>query len=115
MRSHELMTGILDRNLSNDSTSLKTVQTRHFNLIRECAGCHGGREVNTMGDSFYLAFENPIEAIRFAAETQARLVNEPIETPLGPLQLRIGIHSGFPKPFENTYHGTDVRYARSRS
>ena len=41
-------------------------------------------------------------------EIQRKLVAAPIETPRGPLQLRIGIHSGYPELFEGTYHGTDV-------
>jgi tetratricopeptide (TPR) repeat protein len=41
-------------------------------------------------------------------EIQRKLVAEPIQTPRGPLQLRIGIHSGYPEMFEGTYHGTDV-------
>jgi tetratricopeptide (TPR) repeat protein/TolB-like protein len=36
------------------------------------------------------------------------LAAEPIETPRGPLRLRIGIHSGYLEPFESGYHGTDV-------
>jgi tetratricopeptide (TPR) repeat protein/class 3 adenylate cyclase len=91
-----------------DHAYLEKIQTRYFNLVRECAAGHAGREVNTMGDAFYLAFENPIGAIRFARDIQMRLVTAPIETPLGPLCLRIGIHSGFPELFEDTYHGTDV-------
>jgi class 3 adenylate cyclase/tetratricopeptide (TPR) repeat protein len=91
-----------------DHAYLEKVQTRHFNLIRECSKCHGGREVSTMGDAFYLIFENPVDAIRCAADIQKRLAAEPIETPRGPLRLRIGIHSGFPEVFEGSYHGTDV-------
>ena len=64
-----------------------------------------------MGDGFYLTFETPVEAIRFASEVQTRLSSEPIETPRGPLRLRIGIHSGFPQFFDSSYHGTDVDMA----
>ena len=91
-----------------DHAYLEKVQSRHFNLIRDCCRAHGGREVNTMGDAFYLVFEDPLEATRCAMEIQRKLIAEPIETPLGPLQLRIGIHSGYPEMFEGTYHGTDV-------
>ncbi len=61
-----------------------------------------------MGDAFYLVFEDPLQATRCAMEIQRKLVAEIIETPRGPLQLRIGIHSGYPELFEGTYHGTDV-------
>ena len=91
-----------------DQAYLERVQTPHFNLIRECSKRYEGHEVNNMGDAFYLTFKHPVDAIRCAADIQKRLAAEPIETPLGPLRLRIGIHSGFPPFFEGSYHGTDV-------
>jgi class 3 adenylate cyclase/tetratricopeptide (TPR) repeat protein len=91
-----------------DHAYLEKVQTRHFSLIRECYGAHGGREVSTMGDAFYLTFDDPVEAVRCAVRVQQRLTAEPIDTPLGPLCIRIGIHSGFPESFEGSWHGTDV-------
>jgi len=91
-----------------DHAYLEKVQSPYFNLIRDCYRAHGGREVNTMGDAFYLVFEDPLQATRCAMEIQRKLVAGPIETPRGPLQLRIGIHSGYPEMFEGTYHGTDV-------
>lgn len=91
-----------------DQAYLKNIQTRHFSLIRERCQAHGGNEVSTMGDAFYLTFEDPVRAVRCAAEIQRRLTAEPIETPRGPLRLRIGIHSGFPESFEGGWHGTDV-------
>jgi class 3 adenylate cyclase/tetratricopeptide (TPR) repeat protein len=91
-----------------DHAYLEKVQTRHFSLIRECYRAHGGREVSTMGDAFYLTFDDPVEAVRCAVRVQQRLIAEPIDTPLGPLCIRIGIHSGFPESFEGSWHGTDV-------
>jgi class 3 adenylate cyclase len=91
-----------------DRAYLEGIQTRHFSLIRECCRSHGGHEVSTMGDSFCLTFDLPVEAVRCAADIQKRLATAPIETPRGPLRLRIGIHSGFPEPFEGGWHGTDV-------
>lgn len=91
-----------------DHAYLEKVQTRHFTLIRRSCQAHGGREVSNMGDAFYLSFDNPVEAVRCAASIQKELTADPIETPRGPLRLRIGIHSGFPEFFEGTWHGTDV-------
>jgi class 3 adenylate cyclase/tetratricopeptide (TPR) repeat protein len=95
-------------NRERDHAYLETVQTRHFNLVRASCEAHSGKEVSTMGDAFYLTFEDPVEAVRCAADIQRRLSANPIETPLGPLRLRIGIHSGFPEHFEGSWHGTDV-------
>jgi class 3 adenylate cyclase/tetratricopeptide (TPR) repeat protein len=91
-----------------DHAYLTQVQTPHFEVVRACCNAHGGREVSTMGDAFFLAFDNPAEAVRCAASIQLRLAQNPIETPAGPLRLRIGIHSGFPEFFEGSWHGTDV-------
>ena len=95
-------------NRERDHAYLTQVQTPHFAMVRACYTAHGGREVSTMGDSFFLTFEDPTAAVRCAADIQQRLAKEPIETPAGPLRLRIGIHSGFPEFFEGSWHGTDV-------
>src|ERR1700690_3297702 len=94
-----------------DHAYLERVQTRHFDLVRECCKAHGGREISNMGDAFYLAFDDPMEGVRCTVEIQKRLAASPIETPRGPLRLRMGIHSGFPEPFEGSWHGTDVDLA----
>jgi eukaryotic-like serine/threonine-protein kinase len=95
-------------NRERDHAYLEKVQTRHFDLVRAGCKAHGGNEVSTMGDAFYLTFDDPVEAVRCAADIQRKLTASPIETPRGPLRLRIGIHSGFPEFFEGSWHGTDV-------
>jgi eukaryotic-like serine/threonine-protein kinase len=95
-------------NRERDHAYLTQVQTPHFELVRACCNAHGGREVSTMGDAFFLAFDDPAEALRCAVNIQQKLTATPIQTPLGPLRLRIGIHSGFPEFFEGSWHGTDV-------
>lgn len=102
-----------DESLGRDSRErdrayLDKIQTRYFSLVRESCRAHNGREVNTMGDAFFLAFEEPVAALRCATDIQKRLATDPIETPRGPLRLRIGIHSGYLEAFENGFHGTDV-------
>jgi WD40 repeat protein len=94
-----------------DRAYLETVQTPYYNMVRECYRARGGHEVSTMGDAFYLTFGDPFEAIRCAADIQRRLAEYPIDTPRGPLCLRIGIHSGYPVFFEGGYQGADVDLA----
>ena len=91
-----------------DQNYLEKIQAPHFRIIRECVKTHRGNEVKTMGDAFFLTFDDPVAAVRCAADIQKRLAAQPIATPLGPLRLRIGIHSGFPEVLEGDYHGTDV-------
>ena len=91
-----------------DHAYLENVQTRHFDLVRTACQAHHGKEVSTSGDAFFLTFEDPVQAVRCAVDIQRRLAQQTIETPRGPLRLRIGIHSGFPEFFEDSWHGTDV-------
>jgi len=93
---------------TRDGAYLDAVQTRHLRLVRKAVDAHGGKEIMTIGDAFFLTFEDARAAVLCAAEIQMRLKNSPIMTSSGPLKLRIGMHVGRPKFFENSWHGTDV-------
>jgi class 3 adenylate cyclase/tetratricopeptide (TPR) repeat protein len=93
---------------ARDKAYLESIQTEHLRLVREAVAKHHGTEIMTIGDSFFLTFEDVVDAIRCSAAIQQRLRFFPIDTPAGPLQLRIGIHVGTPEYFENSWHGTDV-------
>lgn len=41
---------------------------RHHRILRRLIGRHGGHEVDTAGDGFFVAFERPADAIRCAVE-----------------------------------------------
>ncbi len=43
---------------------------RHNSAVRECIARHGGHELKTIGDSFFIAFTDPGEAVQCAAEIQ---------------------------------------------
>jgi class 3 adenylate cyclase len=93
---------------SRDRAYLEGIQAKHLRVVRDAIAEHGGTEIMTIGDSFFLTFEDVVDAIRCSAAIQQRLRAFPIDTPSGPLQLRIGIHVGKPEYFENSWHGTDV-------
>jgi class 3 adenylate cyclase/tetratricopeptide (TPR) repeat protein len=93
---------------ARDRAYLEGIQSKHLRVVREAVAEHGGKEIMTIGDSFFLTFEEVADAIRCSAAIQQRLRAFPIDTPSGPLQLRIGIHVGKPEFFENSWHGTDV-------
>jgi class 3 adenylate cyclase/tetratricopeptide (TPR) repeat protein/TolB-like protein len=95
-------------NKERDQAYLDQVQTPHFALVRASCQAHHGQEVSTMGDAFFLAFDEPVQAVRCAVDIQQRLAATPVKTPMGPLRLRIGVHSGFPEFFEGSWHGADV-------
>jgi class 3 adenylate cyclase/tetratricopeptide (TPR) repeat protein len=96
---------------ARDHAYLEGIQAKHLHLVRTAIAEHNGQEVMTIGDSFFLTFGDVVDAVRCAAAIQQRLRAFPIDTPSGPLRLRIGIHIGTPEYFENSWHGTDVDIA----
>ena len=96
---------------ARDHAYLEGIQAKHLHLVRTAVAEHNGQEVMTIGDSFFLTFQDVVDAVRCAAAIQQQLRAFPINTPTGPLQLRIGIHIGTPEFFENSWHGTDVDIA----
>ena len=93
---------------ARDRAYLEGIQSKHLRLIRGAVAEYNGKEIMTIGDSFFLTFKDPLDAIRCAAAIQQRLREQPIDTPSGPMRLRIGMHIGTPEFFENSWHGTDV-------
>ncbi len=96
---------------ARDGAFLDAVQSRHLRVVRDCLAAHNGKEIMTIGDAFFLTFDSPQDALFCCSEIQMRLKTAPIMTASGPLKLRIGIHVGKPKFFENSWHGTDVDIA----
>jgi len=93
---------------TRDRAYLASIQARHLQLVRSAIAEHNGKEVMTIGDAFFVTFENPADAVRCAASIQKELRSHPIDTGQGPMKLRIGIHIGTPEYFENSWHGVDV-------
>jgi predicted ATPase len=76
----------------------------HRRVLREAFARHGGVEVDTQGDAFFVAFGRARDALAAAAEGQAAL--EP-----GPIRVRMGLHTGEPFVTEEGYVGIDVHRA----
>jgi DNA-binding SARP family transcriptional activator/class 3 adenylate cyclase len=84
----------------------------HARIVREAAAAHGGREIDTQGDAFFLAFSRAREAVAAAAAIQQALAAHewPEECQV---RVRIGVHTGEPDVGESGYVGLDVhRVAR---
>ena len=77
----------------------------HRRLLRATFEGHGGVEVDTQGDAFFLAFEKASDALAAAVDAQAALAAQ------GPIRARIGIHTGEPAVTEEGYVGIDVHRA----
>ncbi len=76
----------------------------HRRVIREACSLHGGVEVDTQGDAFFVAFPTAPGALRAAAGALEGLGS-------GPIRVRMGIHSGTPNVTEEGYVGVDVHRA----
>jgi class 3 adenylate cyclase len=76
----------------------------HRRLIREVCASEGGVEVDTRGDAFFFAFPTAPGALSAAGEMTQALAS-------GPIQVRIGLHTGTPLLTEEGYVGDDVHLA----
>ena len=76
----------------------------HRRVLREAFTAHGGVEVDTQGDAFFVAFPTAPGALQAAAEAKQGLS-------AGQIQVRVGIHTGTPHVAEEGYVGHDVHRA----
>jgi predicted ATPase/class 3 adenylate cyclase len=76
----------------------------HRRVIREACAAEGGVEVDTQGDAFFFAFPTAPGALAAAARFTEELAS-------GPIQVRVGLHTGTPLRTEEGYIGDDVHFA----
>ena len=76
----------------------------HRRVIREACARQDGVEVDTQGDAFFFAFPTAPGALSAAGEITEALA-------AGPIQVRIGLHTGTPLLTEEGYIGGDVHRA----
>lgn len=82
------------------------VLAEHRRVIREACSRHGGVEVDTQGDSFFVAFPTAPGAVAAAEQITEELAS-------GRVRVRIGLNTGTPLVTDDGYVGTDVhRVAR---
>jgi predicted ATPase len=73
----------------------------HRRLLREAFAAHGGVEVDTQGDAFFVAFARASDALAAARAGQESLAGTPV-------RVRIGLHTGEPQLTDEGYVGMDV-------
>jgi predicted ATPase len=76
----------------------------HRRALREAFRRHGGVEVDTQGDAFFVAFAKASDALAAAREGREALTASPI-------RVRMGLHTGEPVVTEEGYVGIDVHRA----
>ncbi len=83
---------------------------RHRIIIRRAISEHGGREIDTAGDGFFIVFKRMDQAVSAAAAIQQTFAFEDWATEIG-LKVRIGIHTGFAQATATGYTGLEVHKA----
>ena len=73
-------------------------------MIRDACAAEGGVEVDTQGDAFFLAFPTAPGALSAASALTDVLAD-------GPIQVRVGLHTGTPLVADEGYVGDDVHRA----
>jgi len=116
----ELPTGavtLLFTDIEGSTRLLQQLGDRYADMLRECRHLlrkafqlGHGYEVDTQGDAFFVVFERAVDAIASAIAAQRALFTTSWPDD-AQVRVRIGIHTGEPKPVEEGYIGLDVHYA----
>jgi predicted ATPase/class 3 adenylate cyclase len=86
------------------------LRAEHRRLLRRAFEQHGGYEVDTEGDAFFVAFASANKAVAAAVEAQLALARH--GWPAGSeIRVRIGLHTGEPRLLDGGYVGLDVHAA----
>jgi YVTN family beta-propeller protein len=82
----------------------------HQRILRAAFAAHGGREVDTQGDSFFVAFGRAKDAVAAAVDAQRDLAA--YSWPAGgAVRVRMGLHTGEPRLGGERYVGLGVHKA----
>jgi predicted ATPase/class 3 adenylate cyclase len=84
--------------------------SEHGGLLRKAATEERGVEVSTEGDSFFIAFRSPVQAVRAAVAAQ-RALAEHAWPDDSAVRVRMGLHTGEGMPGGDNYVGLDVHRA----
>jgi YVTN family beta-propeller protein len=82
----------------------------HQHILRAAFAAHGGREVDTQGDSFFVAFGRAKDAVAAAADAQRDLAAHSWPE-AGAVRVRMGLHTGEPRLGGERYVGLGVHKA----
>jgi alpha-glucoside transport system substrate-binding protein len=86
------------------------VLAQHQQILRDCFAEFRGREIDTQGDSFFVAFARAGDAIECAVAAQ-RALNENTWPEGVQVRVRMGLHSGEPRASGQRYVGFGVHRA----
>jgi class 3 adenylate cyclase len=86
------------------------VLARHHKLVRDAIRGHGGHEVDTQGEAFFVAFARAKDAVASAIEMQRNHGREQWPEDVE-VRVRIGIHTAEPELTDSGYFGMGLHRA----
>jgi class 3 adenylate cyclase len=95
----------------NEALALELLQ-EHRQLLRAVFARHGGREIEAVGDGFFVEFPSALAGARCAVEIQQGLHDRNATAPPErAIQVRIGLHVGDVVVQDTHVHGDGVNIA----
>ena len=79
----------------NEALALKLLD-EHRSIVRPILAQHQGREIQTIGDAFFVEFASALAAVQCAIDMQQKMASHrsQIEDGPGRLKIRVGVHLG---------------------
>src|SRR4051812_18101142 len=90
--------------------AMQRALARHDALVRAAIRDQGGHVVKTMGDAFHAAFSRAPDAVAAALDAQRRLQAESWGE-IGPLRVRMALHTGVAEERDGDYYGPTLNRA----
>ena len=90
--------------------AMRAALARHDALVRAAIHEHDGHVVKTMGDAFHAVFVRAPDAVAAALDAQRRLQAEPWGE-IGPLRVRMAVHTGDAEERDGDYYGPSLNRA----
>ena len=95
----------------NEALALELL-SEHRQILRPLFAEHGGREIETAGDSFFVEFNSAVEATKCAIQIQKELNDRNKSKPEEKnIRIRIGLHIGDVVYLDEHVHGDGVNIA----
>jgi class 3 adenylate cyclase/streptogramin lyase len=86
------------------------VLAEHQRILRGAFAEHGGHELDTQGDAFFVAFASARDAVLAAVEAQRAISSYPWPDAAA-VRVRMGIHTGQASPVDGRYTGVAIHRA----
>src|SRR5215204_4502184 len=90
------------RRWEQNSVATRAVIERHFVLLDDAIRAHNGVRFKTVGDAVYAAFPSALDGVLAAIAAQRALIAEDWGA-LGPVRVRMALHTGAATPQDGDY------------